>query len=57
MWFSSFCPQDVGATGAAIRIVREDGVSDDAFFGDYYGPFANKFAPTAFGQNPKRTCL
>ncbi|EGH20678.1 hypothetical protein PSYMO_03933, partial [Pseudomonas amygdali pv. mori str. 301020] len=24
-------------------------------FGDYTGPFANKFAPTAFGQNPKQT--
>ncbi|OUM07698.1 hypothetical protein BW686_09610 [Pseudomonas syringae] len=21
------------------------------------GPFANKFAPTAFGQNQKRTCV
>jgi len=26
-------------------------------FGDYTDPFANKFAPTAFGQNPKQTYI
>ncbi|RJY23626.1 hypothetical protein C6381_03590 [Pseudomonas syringae pv. actinidiae] len=26
-------------------------------FGDYTGPFANKFAPTASGQNQKQTCI
>ncbi|EGH72885.1 hypothetical protein PSYAR_20228, partial [Pseudomonas syringae pv. aceris str. M302273] len=27
--------------------------SDDAIFGEYTGPFANKFAPTPCGQKPE----
>ncbi|NAT24930.1 hypothetical protein CU665_19630 [Pseudomonas syringae pv. actinidifoliorum] len=43
------------------ELVREDGSSVDAFFGECTGPFANKFAPTPFGQKPiyglLRTCV
>ncbi|PBP52201.1 hypothetical protein B0A91_02570 [Pseudomonas syringae] len=42
----------VGATGAAIRLVREGVMSDAETSAAAQGPFANKFAPTPCGQKP-----
>ncbi|NAS90966.1 hypothetical protein CVE24_06060, partial [Pseudomonas syringae pv. actinidiae] len=41
----TFCPQGVGATGAAIRIVREDCFRRPGFC-DCTSHFASKLAPT-----------
>ncbi|AAY36739.1 hypothetical protein CCL16_02955 [Pseudomonas syringae] len=42
--------------GRRSELVREDGSSDNAF-SENTCSFANKFAPTAYGQNQKRICV
>ncbi|ATV16297.1 hypothetical protein KPSA1_06629 [Pseudomonas syringae pv. actinidiae] len=58
----SFYSQGVAATAAAIRIVREECISNDVFSAIMPAlsrtmRIAAPVAPTAFGQNQKRTCV
>ncbi|WP_459202902.1 hypothetical protein, partial [Pseudomonas fragariae (ex Marin et al. 2024)] len=52
---TGFCPKGVGANRATLRLFAKT-VFQSCIFGDYPALFANKFAPTASGQNQKQTC-
>ncbi len=43
--------------GRRSGLVREEGVTFNAFFVCWNTAFANKFASTAYGQNQKRICV